>query len=1158
MSNQYLKLRRSAIPGKIPTTESIDFGEIALNTYDGLAFMKKSGSSGEKVVTIGSTTGAFTGSFSGSFTGSLEGTSSWTNHYNETDPIFVAKSGSFATTGSNTFYGLQTITASNTSSSALDIHIKDDGLWTFRTYNDTYSSSSIGLASWIDNTGISFLGTETDKPLYIYNNADYYQPTLIISSSGVTINNRLIVNNGVTGSFTGSLKGTSTTASYALTASYAADYLPLTGGTINGNVTVNGTASIAFLNVTYESASVIYSSGSNVFGDALNDTQTLIGTVIVSGSQEITGSLSQGIINNASGSYSHAEGYGTIALQIASHAEGAGTQATGAYSHAEGAGTQAIGDGSHAEGESTVATGEGSHAEGFESQAIGYYSHAEGAQSQATGPYSHAEGAGTQAIGLYSHTEGYTTTAIGDSSHAEGLGTVASGSHQHVQGQYNILSSAQAAFIVGNGVDNSNRSNLIYAAGNVFEITGSVNVTGSNFNWNGNTITTHELGLSPHIPYFKTNDTLSTSSLYQSGSSTVIINQDSATSANPEALYVWQPSTSSFNVISGKGNLNNYLQLNIQNTNQGAGASSDVVATANNGSENDNYIDMGINSQNFNGFLGGPNDSYIYTHGHNFWVGNINDGYNTYFFNSSSLLPIITLTSNSARITGSLFGTASWASNAVNATNAANATSASYATNASNAANANYATTAGNGGVTSIIAGSGIALPFGGTGNVTIVAGGGGGGVTIISGSAITSSFVNSNTWTFNHDLGTRTPTITVFDSSYNQIIPQNISLDTTSSATITFPTLESGFAIASTGGTTGTALSSSYSLFSTYAASASYYPETDPIFTAKSGSFATTGSNVFNGAQTINGLLTISGSIIPAVSKSFSLGSTAFPFRDVFISSGSLVIASDNPGAPSTTLSNVNGNILISTGGMQLVGTGSFNAATGSFRYISGSMTQVGNYTQTGNYVMLGNKTITGSFNISGSINAVGNSIIIGSVTATSFTGSLFGTASWAVNTINSSNALTASYVNPLNQAVQITGSLLVTGSTTHKGNITVTGSVDILGSIIMDSTAQTNILKTAVTNPSAYVIHTFPTASYQGASYMFSAIEDSTKKSTTYNVLVAQGNNKVAEIKTHLIKSEGSAPVPTIATAINAGNVELRVTDTGTFTYRGIVQLF
>ena len=80
-------------------------------------------------------------------------------------------------------------------------------------------------------------------------------------------------------------------ASFAQTASFAPAYLPLTGGTIDGNLVVNGTASIAFLNVTYESASVIYSSGSNQFGDASNDTQTLWGTVdIKTGSFATTGS----------------------------------------------------------------------------------------------------------------------------------------------------------------------------------------------------------------------------------------------------------------------------------------------------------------------------------------------------------------------------------------------------------------------------------------------------------------------------------------------------------------------------------------------------------------------------------------------------------------------------------------------------------------------------------------------------------------------------------------------------------------------------------------------------------------------------------------------------------------------------------------------------
>jgi len=72
MANQFLKLRRSSVPGRRPDTGSLDYGEIALNTYDGLAFIKKSGSNGEEIVAIGST-----GSFTGSFFGSLQGTSSW-------------------------------------------------------------------------------------------------------------------------------------------------------------------------------------------------------------------------------------------------------------------------------------------------------------------------------------------------------------------------------------------------------------------------------------------------------------------------------------------------------------------------------------------------------------------------------------------------------------------------------------------------------------------------------------------------------------------------------------------------------------------------------------------------------------------------------------------------------------------------------------------------------------------------------------------------------------------------------------------------------------------------------------------------------------------------------------------------------------------------
>jgi hypothetical protein len=108
--------------------------------------------------------------------------------------------------------------------------------------------------------------------------------------------------------------------------------------------------------------------------------------------------------------------------------------------------------------------------------ATGEYSHAEGSITKATGDYSHAEGDNTRAIGNYSHAEGQETIVLASSqySHAEGFNTIASANYQHVQGQWNATSSIPAAFIVGNGTGNSNRSNLIHAAGNEVQISGSI------------------------------------------------------------------------------------------------------------------------------------------------------------------------------------------------------------------------------------------------------------------------------------------------------------------------------------------------------------------------------------------------------------------------------------------------------------------------------------------------------------------------------------------------------------------------------------------------------------------------------------------------------------------------------------------------------------
>lgn len=89
-----------------------------------------------------------------------------------------------------------------------------------------------------------------------------------------------------------------------------------------------------------------------------------------------------------------------------------------------------------------------------------------------------------------------------------------------------------------------------------------------------------------------------------------------------EKFLVDAGSTSSFNAIVARGTVNNYFQMNIQNKSNGNTGSSDVVATADNGTELINYIDFGINgSGNSQNVFGNPDDAYLYTTGNNLLIG---------------------------------------------------------------------------------------------------------------------------------------------------------------------------------------------------------------------------------------------------------------------------------------------------------------------------------------------------------------------------------------------------------------------------------------------------------------------------------------------------------------------------------------------------------
>ena len=191
-----IKLKRSAVSGSVPTTSSLELGEIALNTYDGKVFMKKQVGATESIIELASTSGS----------------------------ILSASYADYAANAGTASYVLST-----------------------NVYGP-FGSNSILSASYA------------------------------LSASHAP---------------------NATSASYALSASYAQTSSYATDFNVSGNLVVGGNITAQTLYVQTITSSIIYSSGSNVFGDATNDTQTLIGTVSISGSFNVTGSAT---INNLTGS----------------------------------------------------------------------------------------------------------------------------------------------------------------------------------------------------------------------------------------------------------------------------------------------------------------------------------------------------------------------------------------------------------------------------------------------------------------------------------------------------------------------------------------------------------------------------------------------------------------------------------------------------------------------------------------------------------------------------------------------------------------------------------------------------------------------------------------------------------------------------------------
>ena len=277
---------------------------------------------------------------------------------------------------------------------------------------------------------------------------------------------------GVTGTLPIANGGTGATS--AATALSNLGGFPKTGGTINGDVTING--------------NVIEGSGT-VF----------------------------------SGSWVHVEGLGCAVDGNFCHVEGRNTFVDGLNSHSEGGGTMAFKCGSHSEGLQTIAgnyideilktknydsatkkltfdTSYEAHSAAFAKLKVGMpiYAHSNRYSNTAyvftierintadnsiivsgwddnfvAGKYAalkgenasssmaaHAEGWLTKALNTCTHAEGYGTEASGQNAHASGCGTIARAACQMAIGKYNKKSDSETdKFIVGNGSSETARSN---------------------------------------------------------------------------------------------------------------------------------------------------------------------------------------------------------------------------------------------------------------------------------------------------------------------------------------------------------------------------------------------------------------------------------------------------------------------------------------------------------------------------------------------------------------------------------------------------------------------------------------------------------------------------------------------------------------------------
>ena len=210
-----------------------------------------------------------------------------------------------------------------------------------------------------------------------------------------------------------------------------------------------------------------YSSGSS----GTNDYPDLTNKPSING-VELLGNKTIGLLSTNIQVDSDKIGYDNLTSGLsATNVKSALDELNNAISQSSGKGQSGTGTNSEIFNDYTnnTASGNYSHAEGYDNDAIGMNSHAEGGVNTATGDYSHAEGQSTHAKAL--------------GSHSSGLGTIASVNYETAVGRYNVDESGAGAstrFVVGNGVDQNNRSDAFKVTDTEIHMNVDIKLNGNN------------------------------------------------------------------------------------------------------------------------------------------------------------------------------------------------------------------------------------------------------------------------------------------------------------------------------------------------------------------------------------------------------------------------------------------------------------------------------------------------------------------------------------------------------------------------------------------------------------------------------------------------------------------------------------------------------